>query len=348
MSHVTASEIIQGKLRAKPPHVVILGAGASLAAFPRGDANGKQLPLMNNLVSTLRIYEDLIQYKPELRDDDDTYNLWCRDFEACYSDLHDEDSQSPLIKVIEQKVRAYFHDLALPDHATLYDQLILSLREKDAIFTFNWDPFLVDAWVRNQGVAQLPAIFHLHGNVRLRYCDKCECSHVQASVCMKCGGELKPTRLLYPVRNKKYGDDPFIHGQWEAARDYLKDAMLVTILGYSAPVTDTEAKGILHEAWKGEGQDLNQGHNNVKRVEIIDIGDPEQILHNWSPFNLHSNRIDGPYKTIAESRLSEYPRRACEAVYYNSVEGEFTENFPVERSLEDLQKAVCAISQFES
>lgn len=42
------------------PHVVILGAGASYAAFPNGDKNGKKLPLMNNFVETLGI-EELIE-----------------------------------------------------------------------------------------------------------------------------------------------------------------------------------------------------------------------------------------------------------------------------------------------
>ena len=32
------------------PHVVILGAGASYAAFPNGDMHGRKLPLMNNFV----------------------------------------------------------------------------------------------------------------------------------------------------------------------------------------------------------------------------------------------------------------------------------------------------------
>ena len=35
------------------PHVVLLGAGASLAAFPAGDANGCRLPLMRNLVEVV-------------------------------------------------------------------------------------------------------------------------------------------------------------------------------------------------------------------------------------------------------------------------------------------------------
>ncbi len=34
-------------------HVVLLGAGASLAAFPNGDRLGRTLPLMKNLVEVL-------------------------------------------------------------------------------------------------------------------------------------------------------------------------------------------------------------------------------------------------------------------------------------------------------
>ncbi len=35
------------------PHVLILGAGASRAAFPKGDRNGKSLPLMDDFVETV-------------------------------------------------------------------------------------------------------------------------------------------------------------------------------------------------------------------------------------------------------------------------------------------------------
>ena len=35
------------------PHVVILGAGASKAAFRHGDANGRSVPLMNELPEIL-------------------------------------------------------------------------------------------------------------------------------------------------------------------------------------------------------------------------------------------------------------------------------------------------------
>ena len=45
------------QIQMKRPHVVILGAGASYAAFPDGDKNGKRLPLMNNLVDVLELHD---------------------------------------------------------------------------------------------------------------------------------------------------------------------------------------------------------------------------------------------------------------------------------------------------
>lgn len=39
------------------PHVVLLGAGASLAAFPNGDAKGNKLPLMSDFVATVGLTE---------------------------------------------------------------------------------------------------------------------------------------------------------------------------------------------------------------------------------------------------------------------------------------------------
>ncbi len=38
------------------PHVVVLGAGASLAAVPKGDKRGIKPPLMANFVSTLGLW----------------------------------------------------------------------------------------------------------------------------------------------------------------------------------------------------------------------------------------------------------------------------------------------------
>ncbi len=43
------------------PHVVLLGAGASRAAFPKGDANGLRLPLMSDFVETVSGLADYLR-----------------------------------------------------------------------------------------------------------------------------------------------------------------------------------------------------------------------------------------------------------------------------------------------
>ena len=50
----------QNNVFVERPHLVVLGAGASRAAFPDGDKNGKRLPLMADLVDTLGLRSLLI------------------------------------------------------------------------------------------------------------------------------------------------------------------------------------------------------------------------------------------------------------------------------------------------
>jgi hypothetical protein len=59
-------------------HVVILGAGASVQAFPKGDANGKGLPTMDNLIAMLGIEPVLRRAGVKNRR---------RNFEKIYSEL---------------------------------------------------------------------------------------------------------------------------------------------------------------------------------------------------------------------------------------------------------------------
>ena len=40
-------------VRVRRAHLVLLGAGASLAAFPDGDKSGLKLPLMHNVIETV-------------------------------------------------------------------------------------------------------------------------------------------------------------------------------------------------------------------------------------------------------------------------------------------------------
>lgn len=120
------------------------------------------------------------------------------------------------IKEIESKVTEYFSDMKLPDHATIYDHLVLSLRPRDLIATFNWDPFLYQAFCRNgEFTKDLPLMSFLHGNVAIGYNEEYERSGPAGMFLRPDGGYFKPTKLLYPVRTKNYNDDTFIYREWE-------------------------------------------------------------------------------------------------------------------------------------
>jgi hypothetical protein len=314
---------LETRWRTSRPHLVILGAGASVAAFPTGDARGRRLPLMNNFV-------DVLGLRSIVKDGGNDAN---QGFESLYSSLFAADPDSPRLKEIEASVAEYFGALELPPHPTLYDFLLLSLREKDAILTFNWDPFLADACVRNAGEAPLPHIFHLHGNVHVSFCTQCQMSMPNADVCPTCERDLKPTPLLYPIEKKNYASDPFISLQWQAARKYIRRAAIITIFGYSAPTTDQEAMAIFTDAWKADDPD-----KPVERVEIIDIRDREELSRQWSSFaffdhyDIHRNFFD--------SILARYPRRSCEALGHMGFDGQFVESIPWAGNLEGVRKSI--------
>jgi len=326
------------KWRTQRPHVIVLGAGASRAAFPSGDARGRRLPLMADLV-------DVLGLSPTIKAAGFDPN---RNFESLYSELHSLDPQPPLLALIEQRVMDYFSSLELPSHPTLYDVLLLSLRAKDAIFTFNWDPFLVDAYSRHHDIVPLPKIFHLHGNVRVGYCEHCKISMPKATVCQRCQEPLAPSRLLYPVEKKDYAKDGFISTQWDAVRKYIKQAALFTIFGYSAPKTDQKAKGIFKKAWKVADPETKP----IERVEIIDIADHEKLGKKWSPFFHFPDHFD-IRRSFYQSRLARYPRRSCEALAHAGINGEFVEPIPwagsheVATSLEDIRDSLAELVSAE-
>ena len=143
------------------PHVLILGAGASYAAFPNGDRNGRKLPLMNNFIEVLGL-ESLINSSG--------LTFKSNNFEDIYSDIYKQPKLQPLREQLEKEVYSYFRGMELPNEPTIYDHLVLSLRNKDFIATFNWDPFLVQAIKRNGARFELPRPLFLHGNVEVGHC----------------------------------------------------------------------------------------------------------------------------------------------------------------------------------
>lgn len=145
------------------PHVVLLGAGASRAAFPDGDASGRRLPVMNDLIEVTGLQQ--LVAKAGLQPG--------RNFEETYDELRANPDLAPLAAELEDSIRTYFGEMQLPDQPTLYDHLVLSLRPKDVVATFNWDPLLAQACVRNAHVAQPPMVLFLHGNTGIGVCEDC-------------------------------------------------------------------------------------------------------------------------------------------------------------------------------
>lgn len=222
-----------GHVEMRAPHVVLLGAGASRAAFPEGERSGFRLPLMADFSDIVPIGEALdplgIPHEG-------------RNFEELYSELSQDDARRDVCSALEDVVYNYFNSLALPDEPTLYDHLILSLRSKDVIATFNWDPFLIQAARRNPNRG-IPFLIFLHGNVWAGYCPTDNVHGVKNTRCSRCGRPFQPSRLLYPTVEKDYDQDPRIRDAWRVMREAFAKAFMVTIFGYGAPQTDAAAVG---------------------------------------------------------------------------------------------------------
>lgn len=294
------------------PHLVILGAGASLAAFPHGDKNGKKMPLMNNFVETLGLETLINQAGKEFK----TTN-----FEEIYSQLCSDATTEELQQKIEQVIYDYFSSLEISNTPTIYDYLVLSLREKDFIATFNWDPFLIQAYRRNGRYFKLPKLLFLHGNVEVGYCPN---SHIMGNIgqkCSQCDNSLVPTKLLYPIGEKNYHLNEFISRQWATLQDVLKHTFMITIFGYGAPVSDASAVELMKSAWG------NVEERMMEETEIIDIRNEDELQELWDPFiHTHHYRIENNF---FNSWIANHPRRSGEAYWNQFIEAKFIANNPV-------------------
>ena len=330
----TKKQLIQSPEDGLPPHVVLLGAGASRAAFPNGDRAGQKIPLMNDLVDVLRL-------RPLIRQAGKGFEQE-NDFEAIYSRLASNPHHANITKQIEQEVEYYFSTLQLPVEATLYDCLLLSLRKDDAVFTFNWDPFLFDAYQRNRHVGPLPKIFFLHGNVRIGKCPKHECWGEKNGRCPVCFSRFKDVPLLYPVAKKDYSKSPYIKTAWDAARQAFNEALVLTIFGYGAPESDRDAVDLLKLAWK------KRSNRESEHVEIVDIVSEEILHERWSSFtpthHLH------PRQNVTESWVAGWPRRSREAVWFPMSEGTPCQKFPMTptTNVSELQQQTLEILKWEN
>lgn len=283
------------------PHVVILGAGASCACCPVADGTGRSLPVMADLVEKLCIASLIREcgYDP-------TTN-----FEVLYSKIH-SDQNHALLRSVDEAVRQYFSALKLPDVPTLYDYLVLSLRPKDLIVTFNWDPLLPQAFRRWRHLGPvLPQIAFLHGNVDISIDVPGRRCRFTSDLRPSDDG-FEPSRLLYPVEKKDYNSDPFTKDQWDMSLWHLQHAYYVTIYGYSAPRTDIEARELLLKAW------LENPTLSLAEFDVVDIADKTAVEASWSPFIVRTH--GGVSSTFDYNILKRHPRRSCEAFAFATLQ----------------------------
>jgi hypothetical protein len=278
-------------------HVVILGAGASIAATCHNpELSGKKLPSMENFIEVVGL-TDIIDAAGTSGESGN--------FEEVYSRLYARAPCSRAVSKIEKRVASYFRSLTLPPTPTIYDYLLLALRPKDLVATFNWDPFLYQAFSRNRHVGGMPYLSFLHGSVSIGYSTEDQKAGPAGGISRSTGHQWIPTRLLYPVTRKDYNNDEFIAREWNRLKQWLKRASRITIFGYGAPETDVEAIDLMRGAWGEPSQ------RNLEQIEMIDIQPKDVLTQRWRQF-IYPGHYD--YCTsYFESILAFYPRRTGES-----------------------------------
>jgi hypothetical protein len=298
------------------PHLVIVGAGASRAAFPNGEATGRWLPLMNDFTEIVPVGDILrssgIKFKSN-------------NFEDIYSELAAGQGQKAEIQAtLEDAIFDYFSSLGLPSTPTIYDHLIWALRPKDAIATFNWDPFLIQALTRRNPRAGHPRLLFLHGNVLQGYCEKDGVHGLVGASCSRCGESFGRVRLLYPVKDKNYQEQPAIRSAWKQARLELENAFMVTVFGYGAPQSDRAVMQLFRDSWGGSSR------RNLEQFEFIDVRDEKSLVQSWEGF-IHTHHYE-IHQDFFDSWIANHPRRTGEAYWSQYMDAAFIDSNPVIRT----------------
>lgn len=305
------------EIKMQRPHVVILGAGASRQCCPGGDMKGRRLPLMSDFAEIVGLRTLLEQWGLN-----PATNL-----ENLFSDLY-ERNEAEKIKELQAIIESYFSQIELPQKPTVYDHLILSLRDKDLIATFNWDPLLMQAYHRNSRVGfNMPQLAFLHGNVCVGCCAKDRTAGLTGKPCKKCGEPYKMVPLLYPIKRKDYAEHLFIANQWKLLRWGLENAFMITIFGYSGPKTDQEAISAMKSAWGDKYQ------RSMEQTSFITTQSEDEICHNWDAF-IHSHHYDPPVVDFYDSRIANHPRRTGEAWVNQYLDVQFIDNNPLPRDVD--------------
>ncbi|WP_350343264.1 hypothetical protein PRVXT_002556 [Proteinivorax tanatarense] len=313
------------------PHVVILGAGASCAAIPNGDKNGRKISAMNGFIEKLGLTDILEKIN---------INTSSGNLEDIYMELDERSKTEPNCMDVKHELEEVIHDymtsFKLPESPTVYDYLIMGLTSKDLIATFNWDPLLVQAYARAMAyTTNLPQLAFLHGNVAVGCCLE---DNVMGNVGMpcRCGNPLAPTKLLFPIKNKDYASDISISKSWKSLNNALEVAYMVTIFGYSAPKSDVEAIAMLKKAW-GAAEE-----RKYEEIEIVDLRDEYEVIESWEDF-IHTHHYSY-HNSFFTTTIGRCPRRSCEATFDRLMSDQWLEpdkGFKSNMDFSDIDKLTC-------
>ena len=148
--------------------------------------------------------------------------------------------------------------------------------------------------------------------------------------------------LLYPVENKEYTNVPYISGTWGDVRTLFREALVLTIFGYSAPSSDAAAVELLKSSW------TERSDRKMEHVEIIDIDHEANLREQWKEFtptgHFHAR------KDFDDSWIARWPRRSREAVFVPMSSGIPCPDFPLcnTEDLIKLQAEAREIAQWEA
>ena len=321
----------------KRPHVVLLGAGASCAAIPFGDRNGKRISAMNGFIEKLGLQE-IISNLPLENSSDNLEDIYMEIDEKSVPGNEYEKARDEL----ETRIYRYMSDYVIPDAPTVYDFLLLSLTSKDLVATFNWDPLLIQSYARVMRYTNnLPELAFLHGNVAVGYCETDNVIGNVGKPC-KCGEPLKAIKLLYPIKKKDYQSEIAISKSWKTLQNALAVAYMVTIFGYSAPKSDIEAIEMLKKAWG------SVDNRKLEEIEIIDLRPETEVINSWSEF-IHTHHYSY-HQDFFNTSLGRYPRRSCESTFDRLMNCMFldgSKGFKKNMSFDDIQTLIYPLLEEE-
>ena len=211
------------ELMKKQPHILLLGAGASIAVMK--DLGLEAPSAMKDFIKNANLEECL---------DGITLKTKSDNLEDIYQELCSDKKYDFIRTRLEYGIQSYINKFRLPKNkVSIYDKILLAMKPQDCIYSFNWDPLLVDAkshvinklyqWGYENPTELLPKIHFLHGNVQVGFCEEDKVYGRRNSFCSHCGKRLTYTKLLYPdgkkIPNDTYGKSVFDFGNKKSDKE---------------------------------------------------------------------------------------------------------------------------------